>query len=227
MALSFDGVDDTATTPVDLSGTNKITISCALYWNAYANDDDMAFQVMGTDAAGGAYFDPNAALGDIACQMQNDAVNYKIQRWARTDMTAAAWHRIAVLMDRSVPSIALYVDNVLATPTTNSAGGSITATNFGNGTFYMMHRPGTLFGAGRMAEVAIYKSLLSTDEIAALSKGFDPRLVNPASLAFFNPLYGRVSPEPAVVGGAVTLSGPVFTDPPYPIRRPAPALIGA
>lgn len=53
----------------------------------------------------------------------------------------------------------------------------------------------TLRFIGEMAEVAVYSAALDASEITALSKGFSPILIRPASLVAYWPLIGSYSPE--------------------------------
>ena len=58
----FDGVDDAASAPVDLSGTHTVTVEFWLKWNAYANDDHLAMEFTDNfnENTGGFLIDPNA-----------------------------------------------------------------------------------------------------------------------------------------------------------------------
>jgi hypothetical protein len=52
------------------------------------------------------------------------------------------------------------------------------------------------FTDGRFAEVGIWNVTLDDAEIAALAKGFCPKLIRPQSLIAYWPLAGNASPEP-------------------------------
>ena len=63
-SVSFDGADDAASAAVNLSATNKVTLEFWLKWDAFADDDDLAFEFTpnfnGDD--GGFLVDPNARV---------------------------------------------------------------------------------------------------------------------------------------------------------------------
>src|SRR4029079_4433499 len=44
-AGGFDGVDDAATAPVNLSGTTDLTVEFWLKWNAFADDERLAMEM--------------------------------------------------------------------------------------------------------------------------------------------------------------------------------------
>lgn len=52
-----------------------------------------------------------------------------------------------------------------------------------------------------MQAYAMWSSILSVDDLAALAKGFSPQMVSPATLETYLPLVGRQSPEIDIVTG--------------------------
>jgi hypothetical protein len=65
---------------------------------------------------------------------------------------------------------------------------------------------------GSMAEAAVWNAALTDDEVLALSRGYSPRLVRPASLVAYWPLVGRYSPEIDLRGGfPLTIAGTMAT----------------
>lgn len=52
---------------------------------------------------------------------------------------------------------------------------------------------------GKIAELAIWSTVLTAGEFLALSKGFSALLVRPQSLVFYAPLWGRATNEPDIV----------------------------
>lgn len=86
---------------------------------------------------------------------------------------------------------------------------------------------------GKIAEVGMWTRILTDPEIIALSKGFSP-LFFPDGLEFYAPLFGRLSPEPDIVGGTTgTLAGTAAIEHPptiYPSSqtyRMGPAAVAA
>src|SRR5436305_13662923 len=59
-AVRFDGVNDAATAPLNLSGKSAITVEFWLKWNGYANDDRLRSEErrVGKEGAAGLCADP-------------------------------------------------------------------------------------------------------------------------------------------------------------------------
>lgn len=66
---------------------------------------------------------------------------------------------------------------------------------------------GTIVGYfnGSLAEGAVWDVELTAAEIASLAAGATPRLIRPASLRAYVPLFGQLSPEPNPIGLSMTL----------------------
>lgn len=163
-AMQADGVNDFASVPLDLTAYNKLVVEFWLWWDAYANDDDMAMEFSENInfVKTGFFIDPNAASGTWrAAMVANVASDCRATR-----PTAAAWHHFAVVFDKSVSTneVTIYIDGVqTGAPVQN--GDNTNA--FGNHTLYLMSRAGSaLFGAGRMQHLAIHSDL-SADRILA------------------------------------------------------------
>ncbi len=60
---------------------------------------------------------------------------------------------------------------------------------------------------GQIAEAAIYSAALDAAQVASLAAGASPIIVAPASLVFYCRLLGEASPEPNLLGAAVSLTG--------------------
>jgi len=107
------------------------------------------------------------------------------------------------------------VQNTLsATPTTNSLGiGAQTRSTPNN------------FASGAIAEVGIWDVALDDEEKAALASGMSPRLIRPASLVFYAPLYNEEDAD--FVGGlSLTPTASPTTAAHYPIISPIGPIIG-
>lgn len=225
MARSFDGTNDSLQATVDLSAYNAIALSFRLYWDAFANDDDLAmeFSANYNSNAGGFIVDPNSGDGSFGVGLSGNAGVSSV-RFARP--SGAAWHAYVINMDMGLVTnelASVYVDGANQTITSRPSNFNNTA-NFGSYSLYAMSRAAaSLFGAGRMADLAIYGGVnLSAGEADALAD-VAPSLVRPEALVHYWPLMGRTSPEIDVVGGAnFTVSGATVADHPriiYPKRR--------
>ncbi|TMK56776.1 MAG: PKD domain-containing protein [Actinobacteria bacterium] len=166
-AIGFDGKDDFASVPLNLSGSNKATVEFWLNWSAYETDDDLAMELTPNfnQNSGGFIVDPNSSQGNFGvgigvADSRNNAF------FARP--SAGQWHHYALVLDTTAPAaqqITPYVDGqpVAYTKTADGTG----AGNFANSTLFLMSRGGqSLFGAGTVDEVAVYNRALSPAEIA-------------------------------------------------------------
>jgi YD repeat-containing protein len=205
-AAGFDGTDDTATAPVNLSGTSQLTVEFWLNWSAYANDDDLALEFTPNfnNSSGGFLIDPNAgeeggqfAIGIGQGSSRNNAY---FQR-----PSAGAWHHYAFVFDSQAPptqQVIPYVDGHTVPYTKRESGNG--AGSFANSTLYFMSRGATsLFGKGTLDEVAIYDRVLSA---ATISQHFNPNPSQPPSASF------TASPNPVATGSPVNFDASASTD---------------
>ena len=129
-----------------------------------------------------------------------------------------AWNRFDLVWDDAANLSTLYLNGV----SIGTKGTLVTATITGARTVGNL-AAGGVDARGRIAELAIWNSTLSTGSIAALAKGVSPASVQRSSLTDYFPLIGRDSPEPNLRGGtAGTLTGTAQADHPrvyYPGRR--------
>jgi PKD repeat protein len=205
-AASFDGLDDSATANLSLSGTNKVTVEFWMKWNGFANDDDLAMEYTPNfnSFAGGFLIDPNAPQeeGKFGVAIGNGSARNNVF-FARP--SAGAWHHYAFVLDSGAAAseqIKPYVDGKAVSFTKTASGTG--AGNFANSSLYFMSRAASaLFGAGSLDELAIYNRALDAATIAAHYAG------NPqAPTASFN-----TSPNPANVGETVNFNASSSTSP--------------
>jgi len=157
-ADQFNGTSDYASVPLDLSGTNVITVSFWLNWTAYANNDQLAMEFTPNynNSDGGFLINPNSGSwpGNFEISLHGD-VGYN--DWNIGRPSAGVWHYYTIVFDKSQPAaseITIYVDGGLAPA--NQVLSQNNTNNFANSTLYFMSRAGaTLFGAGMLDEVRI------------------------------------------------------------------------
>ena len=169
-SVSFDGVDDAAVANLDLSGTNAVTLEFWLKWDAFADNDALAFEFTpnfnGQD--GGFLVDPNSPQDNGRFGV---AIGSGLSRnnafFARP--SAGAWHHYALVLDTFAPAASQITPYVDGQPVTYFKGASGTgAGSFANSQLYFMSRAASaLFGAGDLDEVAIYERRLAPSEIVA------------------------------------------------------------
>jgi len=223
MARLFDGVNDSLqAASVDLSGVNKFTLAFELYWDSFGTNDDLALEHTANADTGttGWVVDPNSSSSKISIAHLGNVgqVTGRIDR-----PSAAAWHHYVIIFDKSASTNEIgpvYLDGSSVTVT--MVANANNTNNFANSTLNFMSRNNaSLFGAGRLANVAIWPGvLLDAAEAAALAKGVSPILIRPTSKPYYWPLIGRASPEvelfygnTATVNGAVATPGPALIEP--------------
>ncbi len=166
-ASGFDGLDDYAAAPVNLSGTTDLTVEFWLKWNAYADDDDLAMELTENFNAneGGLLIDPNSSQEEFGVAIGSSDTRNNVY-FARP--SAGAWHHYAFVFDTAAPAtqkIVPYVDGK-AVAFSKGASGAVSGA-FANSSLYFMSRAGgNLFGAGTLDEVAVYDVPLSAAQVA-------------------------------------------------------------
>jgi PKD repeat protein len=167
-AVRFDGVNDSASAPVDLSSASTITVEFWLKWNGYANDDALAMELTNNfnESDGGFLVDPNSSYGSFAVGIGRGA-SRNVTLFPRP--SAGIWHHYALVLDPTAPAaqeVVPYVDGEAVSFSKAESGSG--AGNFANATLNFMSRAGTgLYGAGDLDEVAIYDRALGQATIAS------------------------------------------------------------
>ncbi len=232
MARQFDGATQSlqSSAPLDLSAAfDLLTLSFWLWWNGFANDDQLALEYSANfnTNAGAFIVDPNSDLGAFGfANSFGDGGQYRYALFPRP--SAAAWHHyLLVLSVTGVVNMAAYVDGVAQTLTSHiDTGGQ----GWGNFTLNVMSRNNaSLWAAGRMTGLGIWTSGLSAANAVTLAGGAAPSTV--ATPAYAWNICGIASPEPASAGtptltvtgatlgagpgsfrGCAAAAGPVFSD---------------
>jgi hypothetical protein len=187
LALHYDGTadgDQTATT-LDLTTVTQMTVVWDMYWNAFANDDDLAWETSANfnSNAGAILCDPNeSGASSFTVGVRNSAATAN-SYGSFPRPSAAAWHNYQLTLDiglwgSGITSVAtVHVDGVLQTITPNASTTTTNApTGFGNYTWNFMCRAvSSLFGAGRMGRFLIYPgAILRTEHAQAFTEGASP-----------------------------------------------------
>jgi sugar lactone lactonase YvrE len=165
----FDGLSGAAQTPVDLSGTSKLTIEFWMKWASFADDDRLALELTPNfnEHPGGFLVDPDSsAESDFAVALgQTSTGHNNNDLFARP--SAEQWHYYAFVLDTSASGateITPYIDGhaVSYTKLREDTG----AGSFADSTLYWMSRDASsLFGAGSMQDLALYNTTLSSGTI--------------------------------------------------------------
>lgn len=193
MARKFAGSPDFASIPIDLSSFSLISVAFWMWWDTFAvENDNFAIEYTPTSSSNKGFFlDMNGSTGTHNALVGMGLGSGPVWRDGFTRPSAAAWHPYLFVFDRSTPANTVYVDGAAQSLTneTHSAG---SYGNFANSTLYLMSRNGaSLFGLGRMAEVAIWGGVaLSPGEAARLARYRSPQEVRPDRLIFHMPIEG-------------------------------------
>ena len=171
-ALQFNGTSDFCRSSNQVAwGTNAVSVTLWLWWDSFADDDDLAFETGPNiqTTYPGLFLDPNCSwLTPDFLVAVRDAGGYSYRLINRP--SSGAWHHYVITVDRqSAPtSMALYLDGSLQTVTTNANATSQTS-DIVTSHLYLMSRAGTtFFGAGRMDDFRAYSGVLSAAEVSAI-----------------------------------------------------------
>ncbi len=207
-AARFDGVDDAARAPVDLSGLRTVTLEFWLYIDAYTNDDALTLELTDNfnQNKGGLIVDPNAPQSGgrfgIGIGDPDTRNNVFFER-----PTTGQWHHYAIVLDTTAAAaqqITPYIDGkaIAYTKTAESAASGA----FANSMLNFMSRGGQqLFSRGALDDLAIYNRALSVAEISEHHNSFG---TNRRPVASFT-----ATPATVLTGVPVNFSASGSSDP--------------
>lgn len=221
MARIFNGTSDYGSVALDLSFTNRVALAFWLWWDSFAADANDNALEYGTDWFLQNGFDvrPNSTSGQVGVSTGDNSLQ-DAKRFPRP--TAAAWHHYMIRYDRSAPTsdqISVWVDGVSQSVTSAGTNQDIT-NNFGNRTLYIMSRAGSsLFGAGRMADLALWAGLLPhAQDATTLTSGLPPDSSRLSTRPYAYWPMRNGSGHPAIGTRAITWVGGSSTSDPPRIR---------
>jgi hypothetical protein len=228
MARQFNGSSQGMSVAQNMSALNILSISFWLWWDTYGTGNNLAmeFTADGTSTDGGFTIDPNAG-GSVWTEWfrQNPGSTHQTDLTARP--SAAAWHHHCIIFNQSAaigaPGTGGTVHYVDGSVVGSTETGAVDGGNFANSTLYLMCRTGsTLWGAGRMADLALWTTVLSGGNITSLAGGARANTITPAPAVYWR-IGGTTSPEPDFYGGiGLTLIGSPTSvaDPPAFLSAP-------
>ena len=202
-STSFDGVSGAASASLDLSADTSVTVEFWMKWNAYANNDALAMEFTPNfnNNPGGFLVDPNASgINQFGVAIGQGAArnNVYFQR-----PSAGAWHYYAFVINTAAPGateITPYVDGQPVTYTKTASGTG--AGNFAASSLYWFSRGGSsLFGAGAMQDLAIYKAALPATTIVNHYQTGTNTVPNGPNASF------TASPTAVPSGGTISFDG--------------------
>lgn len=172
VSTKFNGSSDAASHAIDLSPYRQITLSWWMYWDAFANNDKVAFEYTPTwNSNSGLLVIPNESSGGLYSVGVSNGGSGSICLRGITRPSGAIWLHHAMLVDRNQAGAAaiptFYLNSAPQTLTTQAS--TFTASNFANSSlFFMSRNRASLFGAGRILNVNIHNRLLGQREVAQL-----------------------------------------------------------
>jgi len=200
----FDGTDDAlvSASAINLSGSPSLSVSFWLWWDAFADDDDNAM-THGYDTATNYFrITPNNGSG-LFTVGQSGNIGPNFAEYDRASISTGAWHHFVAILDRTqaADEVDLYLDGSIMTPA-NRPDVENNTDNFSSDELNIMRISAAFggYGAGRIADVAIWTSVLSGGNITSLSGGTLPSAISPAP-AYYWKICGTSSPETATTGG--------------------------
>jgi hypothetical protein len=210
-ARQFDGIDDTLVSgSLTFGSPNKVALSMWFWWDSQGTSFNMMMESGTSFAAGNGGFlvtpDWSGPVFMVGLLMSGNADYASI-----SSPSTGSWHHLVVNFDGSVTAnhvASVYLDGSSQTVTPNTTTG--TTGTLGDSYVNFMSRDNTnLFGAGRLADIAIYTGInLSGGDVTSLNGGTLPTSVQSGNLTYYWKLCGTASPEPATTGSVdLTLHG--------------------
>jgi hypothetical protein len=176
--FSFDGTNDQITTAdIDLSNTNKVTVSCwvkVLNYREVNGSSNIVFEFSsnfnsngGTFVAAFADGSPGySSLYPVALGIRGN-VSYNLAGYSKTLVNDLSWHHWTCIFDTSLSGNenTLYIDGVLRTAISTPLQ-SDNSSNFGNFKLFIGNRDtSSIAGNANISQVQIYNRALTPQEI--------------------------------------------------------------
>jgi hypothetical protein len=223
-ARQFNGTSDylNSASTLTYGSATKVAVSFWLYWDSFTNGGDVVIESaqIGVESGVGTWtLRPDNESGGFLLQSHNGAGSP--DNGTITRPSGAAWHHYVINFDVGQTghhTVSAFVDGSSATITPSTTQG--TTTTFTNKTLYLMSRAGSSrFGAGRLADVAIYTGIsLSESDASSLNSGTLPTSVQSGNLIYYWKLCGTASPETPTTGAVnLTVTGATQVDHPAAI----------
>lgn len=177
VSSKFDGSTSKAqftTLKLDTLAPRIFTVTLSLWWDAYANDNDLALEYGAAafnNGANGWQINPNLAAGNWCASIGMSAGGVAQTLLNRSALPVGQWNNVAVLFNRNDTgkgTDGVYVNGAVVSYTTNAVSATAVDNSNTNLNFMCRNNGASQFGAGRLRNVNIYNRALSADEIYAL-----------------------------------------------------------
>lgn len=239
MARVFNGTSDHAESAFDLSGESIITVAFWFFYPTYYNDTVHTMLEYSDPVwtQGGFLFIPWGDLGPggfkgyVLGVATSTGSSVWIDASANNGSTVQTWQQATVVYDRTGPSFTFYLDGSLKSLATvlHQAGSYGNFAN-ANQNFFSRNAGGSLFGAGRIAEFAIWSGDVLGQNVGAglaaswslpqaLAVGVPPPYAISQQPLVYIPWLGYDSPEPDYSGNQYSASVTGALAAPHPGSR--------
>lgn len=215
-ARQFNGTSNAlqSASAIPAASSAQWSLSFDMYWNAFANDDKLAFETSANhNSVKGAWIvDPNSSDASTPSLFEWDiefaAAPSFYWYCGIPRPSAAAWHHYVLTMDTSSGSsvtCTAYVDGTSQAITSGRIGsGPVAITPTSQVLNVMSRNAASLFGAGRMSSIAYYNGIVNSTDASSLASCGRPTSVSSATLIAYWPI-NQTSPEVPTTG-AVNLN---------------------
>lgn len=186
---------------LDLSAYDKLTVSFSMYWDSYADNDNLAMEFSSISTPGFT-IDPNNSSPSGTFSFLTRSAGSAVYKNARFVRPSGGWHHYVFTFDRTASAgnlgLTLSIDGVRQSLTTVDS--SALTGNFASATLHLLSRSGTsLRGVGKLSDIVIRGgTILSADEAAQEYR-------NPWQI--FQPIPRRIFAVSAAGGASVTADG--------------------
>lgn len=168
-AAQFNGSSQRATAPVNFSSYNQVTFTFWLWWDTFADNDAMCLAApvpyYGTGVRG-LIVNPNATGVSSRFQAAMSEPTSVFRDRVCTRHSTGAWHHWGIRFNRAGSTVSWLLDGATPSGDVANLSGSMTSTFTGTSLSIMSYGAG-YYGAGRMAGLAVFPSLLSDAQIQA------------------------------------------------------------
>lgn len=190
---------------LDLSAYDKLTISFLMYWDSYADNDNLAMEFSSISTAGFT-IDPNNSSPSGTFSFLTRSAGSAVYKNARFARPSGGWHHYVFTFDRTASAgnlgLTLSIDGVQQSLT--AVDSSATTGNFASATLHLLSRNGTsLRGVGKLSDIVIRGGTL----LSAADAFEEYR--NPWQI--FQPIPRKIFVPASASGATAALSGNVAT----------------
>jgi hypothetical protein len=199
-----------------MSGLSATSLTVAIW----VYPDSLPAAAWACCAGGNGYFGIVTIGTAVRAQCDNTTSSASIAESATGVMSTGSWQHLCAVFTNNAPTVRIYHNGTLVAsaspgdlPSFDTANHSAGRSPIGTANYW----------DGKLAEHALWRTMLTTDEIAALARGVPPTVIRPINLELYWPLWGVASPEPDLSGHSLngTVTGATLVNH-APVGPPIP-----